>query len=263
MEHDDVVEAAAVGQRRAQGSRRRCHVPQLAVALVDRQHETVSPREPHGPLQVVEVGHGTLRVRGRAKIEQGRPFQQGRCQDVEVGQEAGGGGGREQHRLGTGHDRRTVIDRIDRVRHQHRRHGRRAGAGHQHGRQQIEAFLGAGERQHVAVRIERIRRQLEPPRQPAGSGGTELGGAVDRWVAVPLMRVGRHRLGQQGRRRMLGLAQRQIQGRAGRSRNARQQRRQTAERKLGQTIEAFVALHGLQVNRIVPRRRSPEPHAMT
>jgi hypothetical protein len=77
------------------------------------------------------------------------------------------------------------------------------------------------------------------------------------------MPVSRHGLGQQGRWRMLGLTQGQIQGRAGWSRDTRQQRRQTAERKLGQTIEAVVALHGLRVIRIAPRRLSPEPHALT
>jgi hypothetical protein len=77
------------------------------------------------------------------------------------------------------------------------------------------------------------------------------------------MPVRHHGLGQQGRRRVLGLAQGQVQGRAGWSRDTCQQRRQTAERKLGQTIEAVVALHGLQVIRIAPGRLSPEPHALT
>ena len=202
------------------------------------------PREVHRAIEVGLVGDRPLRVGGRAQVGERGPLEHVPRHGREVGQEAGLARRRQQHRLGPGHHRRPVIDRVDRARHQHGRppaaHGLRHGGGGQH----VEPLLGPGERQHVPVRPQAAARQPEPPLEPAGDRGPVLGRAVHRRVAVPHVRVRRHRLRQDRRRRVLRLAERQVDGRhAGGRADAFQQRREATERELGEAVEA-IGVHG-------------------
>ena len=125
MEHDDVGEPSAERGAGFERARRRRAVVDLGVALVDRQHEIVAPRQLDRLFQIVEAGDRALRVGRRAQVEQ-RGALQGLARDRrKVGHEVVVARRVEEHRVGAGHRRRAVVDEIVRVRHQHDRPGAR------------------------------------------------------------------------------------------------------------------------------------------
>ena len=211
VEDQQVAEALAQRLRRFEGTGRRVAIIDLGIAFVDDQHEIVLPGQADRLLQIIEVGNGALRIRRRAEKGQRRPVEEVGVERGEIGQEPGRARRRQRHHLGAGHDRRPAIGLVERVGDERRRP--LSGLLRRHGqlRSQIQAFLGAGQRQQMAEWIEEAGFEIIAPGQPVAGGRAKLVRAHDRRVAVPLIGMGCHDLCDPGWRRMLRLADTQDQ----------------------------------------------------
>jgi hypothetical protein len=205
VEHRHIGEVAA-GLLEHAG--RRVLPVDLRIALVGEHHELVLPRERDQAPQIGGVGDRALRVRGRRKVEgDGAREQLGR-ERVEIGQEAVRGGGVEIDRLAVGRDRSGRIDRVERVRDQHRGPSRaRARPAPGGDRRKEQAFARAGQHQNLAQRVDRPG-ELVAPAEPAGDGAAKALGAGIGRIAAEIRDVrGEHR-SDEGRNRVLRLADR-------------------------------------------------------
>src|SRR6185437_1759997 len=70
VEDEDIAEIAAAREAGLERTGGRRLIVDLAIALVDGEHEIEIARQLDRLLQVVETGYGALRVGGRAEIEE-------------------------------------------------------------------------------------------------------------------------------------------------------------------------------------------------
>jgi hypothetical protein len=168
----------------------------------------VLAREQDGLLQVVETGDRALRVGRRAQIHDLRPVERRRIEGVEIGQEVGRARRRHQHRVGPGEQGRAEIDLVERVGDEGERARALVAAGDAERRRHVEAFARAGAWRDHRLGIDHAGRQLVPARQPVRAGLAELGRAVDRRVAVPVL-VARDDVADELGRAVLRLADRE------------------------------------------------------
>jgi hypothetical protein len=108
------------------------------------------------PREIVRARDRALRVGRGGEVEGDRARQELVGQRIEVGQEAGGGGGRQEYRIGVGRDRPGFIGAVERVGHQDRRAAGSA-FGPAFGRDpgQEQALARAIEDQHLGRGIDR------------------------------------------------------------------------------------------------------------
>ena len=127
-------------------------------------------------------------------------------QRIEVGQEAGLGGGRQEHRLGMGGDRAGLIGAVERIGHQDRRAAGSAfgpALGRDPGQEQ--ALARAVEDQHLGRRIDRAG-QGESPSEPGRGGGAELVEPLVHGVLAELVERGGQHWANERRHPVLRLA---------------------------------------------------------
>ena len=104
------------------------------------------------------------------------------------------------------HDRGRAIGLVERILHHgERRFARRPG---RDGGREVKAFAGARHRRDLSVGIDPAARRGVAPMQVPQRRPPELGRADGGGIAVPEVRMGRHRFGQERRRRVLRLAHR-------------------------------------------------------
>ena len=128
---------------------------------------------------------------------------------IEVGQEAGLGGRRQEHRLGMGGDRAGLIGAVERIRHQDRGAAGSAigpALGRDAGEEQ--ALARAVQDQHFGRRIDRPG-QGEPPPEPGRGGGAELVEPLVHGVLAELVERGGQHWANERRHPVLRLADRE------------------------------------------------------
>ncbi len=142
----------------------------LGIALVGEDAEIVLLGQRDQRRPVVPAGHCALRVGGRAEIGDGDAVQHLGGQRAEIGQKAGGRGGRHEDRLGRHRQRRHHVDLVERVRHQYRRPPAALGLGAKRHGGVVEPLARAVQRHHLRRRIE--GDAIAPP-HPTGDGGPQ------------------------------------------------------------------------------------------
>ncbi len=253
MEHDDIGEVVAQRRRGLEAARRRRLVVDLGVALVDHEQEIMGARKLERALQIVEAGDGALRIGRAAEIEDRRARQHRLRYRLEVRKESRRRGRVEIMDLGAAHHAAAAIDHVVGVGDEDERLLPGLGLRHRDLPDQEQAFLGAGDRQDVALGGDHARRQPIAPRQPLRHRRAVAGRAVHGGIAVPEMGVlGDHALDEM-RRRVLGIAHRHHDRRGvGARRLGRQQLSQLGEGVIAEAIETRIVLHA---------DRPPEEHA--
>ncbi len=229
MEYDHVVE---VGRGRFQHARRRVLAVDLTIALVGKDEKAVAPRQRGELVEIGAVRHRALRVRRRGEVEDDGTLEQRFVERVEVGQECAFARRRQIDRLAMGRERARRISGIERIGDQHRRLADARGHPALRGnRGEKQAFTGAIEHQHFAVRIHRTRQRIAAA-EPLRDGLAERLDALVGRIAAEVVEMLRQHRADEGRDRMLRLADREVDhGLAGR--DAGDQVGQPHERRAG------------------------------
>ena len=189
-------------------ARRRRAVIDLAVAFIDDEHEIIGAGERDRLLEISEIGDGALRVGRAAEIEQraalellsGSASRSGRKPVAAV---ASSGTISAPAMTGA-----AEIDEVIGIGQQHDRRLAGLCLGHRQAGRHVEAFLGAGERQHMAIADDHAVGQMIAAAEPAGAGRAVFGRPGHRRIAVPQMRALGDDAREQRRRRVLRLTDR-------------------------------------------------------
>ena len=241
---------------------RRIAVVDLGVALVDGEDEAVPAGQGDGAAEVGEVRDRALRVGRRAEEEQGGALEDIRRDGVEVGEEAGAGARLEVDGVGGVHQRRALVDLIERVRDQHHRRAAPLAPRQRRPGDQVERLAAAGDGEDLPGGVEQPLRQAVASAEPARDRLAKLGRAVDGRVPAPAGGLPADDLGHHRRRRMPRFAHRQDQ-------RGQPRRRLDAVEKPAEAVEGIGGERGevgVQ-HRLRAYRRSPpassHPHPCT